>query len=124
MSNVQLFKNFTAGGAIAAFRCVRLSAAETVVQATAATDAIIGVVQDVAPASGERVDVAVSGIAFAEAQGAVGLGDLVTAQGVGRVQTASPAAGVNNRVIGVALEASTATGDIIRILLSPGSVQG
>ncbi|MBX9702379.1 MAG: DUF2190 family protein [Acetobacteraceae bacterium] len=124
MSNVLLLKNFTAGGAIAAFRCVRLSAAETVVQATAATDAVIGVVQELPVVLGERVDVAVSGIAFAEAQGTIALGDLLTAQGVGRVQPAAPAAGVNNRIIGIALEASTATGDIIRILLTPGSVQG
>lgn len=124
MSNVQLFKNFTADAAIAAYRVVRLSAAETVVQAAAATEALIGVVQDVAPASGERVDVALEGIAFAEAAAGVALGDLLIATSVGRVVTAAPAAGVNNRTIGIALEASSAVGDVIRILISPGSVQG
>ena len=39
-------------------------------------------------------------------------------------EAAAPAAGVNNRVVGVALDAAVAAGDQIRVLLSPGSVQG
>ena len=41
-----------------------------------------------------------------------------------RIFRLAPAAGVNNRVIGVALEAATAAGDVIRVLLEPGVMQG
>lgn len=124
MSNPVLVRNYTAGAAITAFRCVKFSAAETVVQSAAVTDATIGVIQDVAPASGERVDVVHIGIAWAEAQGSIALGDLLASHSTGRVTTAAPAAGVNNRIIGMAVEAAAATGDVIRILLIPGSLQG
>lgn len=124
MSNVSLFKNLTAGTGIAAFRLVKLSAAETVVPAAAATDSLIGVNGDVAPATGERCDVALAGIAFVEAGAAVALGAMVTSDAVGRGVTAAPAAGSNVRVIGVALDAATAAGDVIRVMLSAGVMQG
>ena len=124
MSNVSLFKNFTAGAAIAAFRLVKLSALDTVVPAAAATDSLIGVNGDVAPALGERCDVALTGIAFVEAGAAVALGAMVTSDALGRVVTAAPAAGSNVRVIGFALEASAAAGDVIRVVLEAGVMQG
>ncbi|WP_439547850.1 hypothetical protein [Falsiroseomonas sp.] len=124
MSNPELIKNFTAGGAIAAYRLVRLSAADTVVQAAAATEPLIGATMDVAPVSGERTDVVINGIALVEAGGAVALTNLVTSDATGRAVAAAPATGVNNRIIGVPLEAAVAAGDIIRVLLSPGSLQG
>lgn len=124
MSNVLLFKNLTAGAAIAAFRLVKLSAAETVVPAAAATDNVIGVNADVAPALGERCDVALMGIAFVEAGAAVALGAMVTSDASGRAVAAAPAAGSNVRVVGVALEAATAAGDVIRVLLEAGVMQG
>ncbi len=124
MSNPELIKNFTAGGAIAAYRFVRLSAADTVVQAAAATEAIIGATMDVAPASGERTDVVVNGIALVEAGAAIALTALVTADASGRAVAAAPATGVNNRIAGIPLETAAAAGDIIRVLLSPGSLQG
>lgn len=124
MSNPQLIKNYTAGAAIAAATIVRLSAAETVVAASAATDAIIGVTGDVNPVAGERVDVTMEGIVFCVAGAAVALGALLTSDASGRAVTAAPATGVNNRVIGFAIESAVAAGDIIRVMLSPGSIQG
>ena len=124
MSNVQLFKNFTAGGAIAAFRIVRFSAADTVVQAGAATDALVGVCNEVAPASGERCDIAMEGIAYVEAGAAIALTALLTADASGRAVAAAPAAGVNNRIIGYPLETAAAAGDVIRMFIQPGSFQG
>lgn len=124
MSNVQLFKNFTAGGAIAAYTIVKFSAAETVVAAAAVSDLLIGVSHDIAAASGERVDVALDGVAYVVAGAAVALGAQLTSDASGRAVTAAPAAGTNNRVIGVALEAAAAAGDVIRVLLSPSTVQG
>lgn len=124
MSNPLLLKNFTAGAAINAYRICKFSAAETVTLAAAATDSLIGVNNDVAPVLGERCDVVMLGIAFVEAGAAIALGAMVTSDAVGRAVTAAPAAGVNNRVIGLALEAASASGDIIRVLLEPGVIQG
>lgn len=124
MSNPILMKAFTAGGAISPYRLVKFSAAETVVASAAAGDFHVGVNTDLAIASGERVEVSVQGIAFVEAGAAIVIGTLLTADASGRGITAAPAAGVNNRHIGIALEAASAAGDIIRVLLSPGSVQG
>ena len=124
MSNVILQKNMTAGADINAYRIVKFSAAETVVLAAAATDNLVGVNTDVSPALNERCDIAFMGIAFVEAGAAIAQGVMVTADSVGRGVTAAPAAGVNNRVIGYALEAATAAGDVIRVLLEPGVMQG
>ena len=77
-----------------------------------------------AKALGERCDVALTGIAFVEAGAAVALGAMVTSDALGRVVTAAPAAGSNVRVIGFALEASAAAGDVIRVVLEAGVMQG
>jgi hypothetical protein len=124
VSNPILQKNFTAGGAIAAYRIVRMSAADTVVQASAATDALVGIQNEVAPASGERTDIIMVGMAFIEAGAAFALGALLTADAQGRGITAAPGAGVNNRIIGVAIDAAVAAGDIVRVQISQCSLQG
>lgn len=125
MSNVLLRKNFQAAAAIAAYTLVKHSGADDqVVAAAAATDNIIGATEDVAPASGERTDVALVGIAYVTAGAAITRGALLTSDASGRVVTAAPAAGANNRIVGTAMEAATAAGDVIRVLLNPGSFQG
>ena len=124
MSNLILAKAFTAAAAIAPYRIVRLASADTVEQAAAVANALIGVNTDLTIAANERVEVMVQGIAWVEAGAAIALGVLVTTDSVGRGVTAAPAAGVNNRHIGIALDAAVAAGDQIRVLLSPGSVQG
>ena len=124
MSNPILMKAFTAGGAISPYRIVRIASADTVEQAAAVANMMIGVNTDLAIVANERVEVAVQGIAFVEAGAAIAIGVLVTTDASGRGVTAAPAAGVNNRHIGIALDAAVAAGDIIRVLLSPGSVQG
>jgi hypothetical protein len=124
MSNPTLQKNWTAGAAITAYTIVKFSAAETVVAAAAATDSLVGVTNEVAPAIAERCDVIVEGIAFVTAGAACALGALMTSDASGRAVAAAPAAGVNNRVLGTALDAATAAGDVIRVLLQQGSIQG
>jgi hypothetical protein len=124
VSNLILAKAFTAGGAINPYRIVRFSAAETVIQAAAATESMFGVNTDLTIVSGERVEVMTHGIAWVEAGAAVALGAPVTADSLGRGVTAAPAAGVNNRIIGFALDAAVAAGDQIRVSLSPGLMQG
>ncbi len=124
MSNLILAKAFTAAAAIAPYRIVRLASADTVEQAAAVANALIGVNTDLTIAANERVEVMVQGIAWVEAGAAISIGSLVTTDSVGRGVAAAPAAGVNNRHIGIALDAAVAAGDQIRVLLSPGQVQG
>jgi GNAT superfamily N-acetyltransferase len=119
-----MFKAFTAGGAIAPYRIVRITSADNVEQAAAVSHTLIGVNSDLAIASGERVEVMTHGIAYVEAGAAVAVGVFVSTDSQGRGIAAAPAAGANQRVIGVALEAASAAGDVIRVLLSQGQIQG
>ncbi len=127
--NKGLTKAFNAGGAIASYTIVKFGADDdTVVAAAAATDSLIGAVALVAPpgsnaATGDRVDVQLEGIADIKAGGNITRGGLVTSDASGQVVAAAPGAGVNNRIIGTAL-ASAVSGDIIPVLIRPGSVQG
>jgi len=124
MSNALLFKNYTAAMAIPAYRICKFSALDTVTLGTAATDSLIGVNADVAPAIGERCDLVRQGIAFIEAGAAIAQGAPVTSDATGRAVTAAPGAGVNNRLIGFADEAASAAGDVIRVLVELGVMQG
>lgn len=120
-----MIKNYIADGAIAHRRLVRFSSADgRVVQAAAATDAIIGVADCPGGAvAGERVDVVRSGLAEVEFGGAVTRGGLVTADAAGKAVAVAPAAGANVRTIGVAEETS-ASGDLAPVLILAGSHQG
>ncbi len=125
MSNILLSKSFQAGAAIAAYTLVKHSSADDVaIAAAAATDLVIGATQDVAPASGERVDVALVGITYITAGAAITRGARLMSDSSGRVITAAASAGSNVYTIGVALESAAAAGDIIRVHLAPGSFQG
>ena len=124
MSNPILLKNYTAAMAIPAYRIVKFSAADTVTLATAATDSLIGVNNDLAPAINERCDVVRQGIAYIEAGAAIAQGAAITSDATGRGVTAAPAAGVNNRIVGFADEAASAAGDVIRVLVELGVMQG
>lgn len=125
MRNQGLVKTFNTGAAVARSRIVKFGADErTVVVGAAATDALIGVSDDVAaPATGEVVDVVLSGVATVEYGGNVTVGALLTSDATGRAVVAAPAAGSNNRVIGVAMVAGV-VGDLGAVLLSPASIQG
>lgn len=122
--NVLLSKNFYADAVIGANLIVKHSAADDrVVQAAAATDKLIGISDNFAPALNERCDVIVHGIGDVICGGAVTRGDPITSDANGKAVTAAPAAGANNRTIGIAM-ASGVAGDIIPVLISPGMVQG
>lgn len=127
MANPLLAVNFIADAAIPNNRLVKFGTGDrNVAVAAAATDSIIGVVNEMPAgiATGERLDVVRVGIAWVEAGAAITRGALITSDAVGRAVTAAPAAGVNNRIIGVADESATAAGDVIRFVIEPGSVQG
>lgn len=125
MANPLLAVNYLAEIAIPINRLVRMGAADrTVTLATSATDAIIGAVNETPIALGERCDVVRMGICFVEAGAAIARGAPITSDGVGRGVTAAPATGINNRIVGFADEAASAAGDVIRMMIEPGSIQG
>jgi len=123
MRNHDFVKGFIAGGTVAARRIVKFGSGDTaVVQAAAATDSLIGV-SDLGAALNESVSVIMGGVAAVEYGGNVTRGQLLTADSNGKAVAAAPAAGVNNRVIGVAM-LSGVSGDIGSVLINPGAFQG
>jgi len=132
-----LIKNYDAAAAVTVRRIVRFDSSSpnpSVQHATAATDSSIGVSTmsgDSQPsgtpgviASGNRVDVILLGITELEAGAAFSAGALLTADSTGRGIVAAPAAGVNNRVVGIALQPASAAGDIVQMCVNPISLQG
>lgn len=126
MSNPTLIKSYVAEAAVLPYRVVKFGTADgQVVQAAAAADASVGIADALGQGTaGSRVDVAVDGIAEAEAGAAVARGALVSVDSSGRVITAAASAGANVRVIGVAMSAAGAAGEIILVSIKPGSFQG
>jgi hypothetical protein len=118
------FKSLTAQGAIGAFLiCKPGTADNTVVLATSSTDLLIGTSDSLDKVAGELVDLDMDAIAEVKLGAAVTRGALLTANATGQAVTAAPAAGVNARVIGVALKSGVA-GDVITYLRGLSSLQG
>lgn len=122
MSTPGLIKAYKAASAVAARRLVALDGNGDVVQASATTDAIIGV-SELGADAGKTCDVIHSDIADVEFGGAVSPGDFVTADADGKAVAAAPASGVNARVAGTAIMDAVA-GDIRPVLLNPTQIQG
>ncbi len=124
MGQLVAVRSFVAEAAISANRVVTFGATDdNVLTAVAVTSTLIGIVEGVSPVLGERVDVVMTGIADLQIGGSVTRGGYITVDAQGRGVAAAPAAGVNNNVIGVALQ-SGVSGDIIPVLISPGRIQG
>lgn len=124
MRNDGLIKTFYADAAIAANTIVKAGSADNkCAQSTAVADKIIGVSDLAAGAAGDRVDVIMSGIAQIKYGGTIARGDLLTVNASGQAVTAAPAAGTNNRIIGVAME-SGVSGDLGSVMVQLGTTQG
>lgn len=125
MRNELLNKNYTAEGAIPAYRIVKFGAADGgVLLAAAGTDKLVGVNDRIAfTVAGDRGDVVRLGIAEVEYGGNVAAGDPLTSDAQGRAVVAAPAAGANVRVIGFA-EVAGVLGDIGSLFISPCVMQG
>lgn len=121
MTQMVLNTNHYAGAAIAAFKIVKWSDADSkVVAAAAATDKLIGVNESLDVAEGERIDVCRIGIAAVLYGGTVTRGDKLTADSQGRAVRST-----NNgdQVIGTA-EVSGVVGDIGSVLIVPATMGG
>lgn len=89
----------------------------------ASTDCLVGVFQHATTSAGDEVRVMFTGISLVKAGGSITRGQPITSDASGQGVAASPAAGVNAYIIGMAL-ASAASGDLFPVLLSPGRIQG
>ena len=120
------YQSFVAEAAGLPYRIVKLGTSDgNVVQAAAATDAAIGVADNLGQnTAGSRVDVAKSGPVEVEAGAAITRGALLMSDASCRAIPAAAAAGSNVRTVGYALVSAAAAGEIITAELSMGSFQG
>lgn len=120
MSQVLFYQAKNAGGAVAAYRIVKPAGGGKFVQAAAAADLLVGVSGRVpAEADGDRVEIAVVGIADVEYGGAVNPGQPVTSDADGK----AVAAAANNRTVGICLlDATAADGVVGPLLIAQGTV--
>ncbi len=96
---------------------------DTLSQATASTEELVGVLQHTTAAANDEVRVMLDGISRVVLGGTVTRGNYITSDANGKGVAAAPAAGVNAYVIGQAL-ASGVAGDIIPMRIMPGRIQG
>lgn len=125
MANPVFIKAMNAEAAIAAFRIVKIGAADGgVIQGAAAADVLLGVSDELGQATAaDRVDVILTGIADVLYGGTVARGARLTSDATGRAVAAAPAVGVNNGIIGIAL-VSGVLGDVGSVLITPSVLQG
>lgn len=91
--------------------------------ASAATDLLVGTNDSLAKDAGELIDYPTSGTGEVKLGGNVTRGQPITADAASKGVYANPAAGVNNRIIGYALQSGVAD-DVIDYQIAPGTVQG
>jgi hypothetical protein len=94
--------------------CAASTAGAVKVAVTAATDPILGVLQN-DPASGEAALVAAQGVCWALAEASVTYGSKLTCSSTGRVKATTTD---KDEIVGIALAASSAAGDMVPVLLS------
>jgi hypothetical protein len=127
--NRQLIKPLKATAAISNNLIVKFGAAnDTVSQAAAASDLLIGVTTEVGITAAEitagtYTDVVLEGITEVLAGGTIARGAKITSDANGKAIAAAPAAGTNAQVIGIALN-SAVSGDIFPMLISHSVMQG
>lgn len=116
-SSTRDFERSRAAGeslASAQFYIVQQNASGDIEIGEGATDLLVGVLQN-APASGEQATYRFLGTSKVVASGAISIGDWVTSDASGKATTTTTDKDV---VVGRALQAAAADGDIIEIQLS------
>ena len=110
-----IYSGLTASATLAAKQYYLVKMASTageVIVAAANTDDILGVLQNDAAAD-EPVAIGIGGVLKVSAEASVSVGDWVTSSTTGRAKTTTTDGDV---VIGHAIDASSAAGDIIRVV--------
>lgn len=117
-------RSVLAQAAIAGFLIIKHGTVDnSAALATTAADLLVGTNDSLAKAIGEMVDYPTAGTGQVVLGGNVTRGGAITADAASKGVAAAPAAGVNNRIIGFALQ-SGAANDVIDYQIAPGMVQG
>lgn len=114
-------ESFVAGADLSGgkYKFCQVSADNTVTLATASTHPVLGVIWDIPyNAAGAQVGVMLSGTPMVMASDAISAGAKVTATTGGKAVTAT----AGQEYFGIAIQAATADGDLIQILLTRGQV--
>jgi len=121
----KVIKSFVATVAIGHQLLVKAGASDgQVALATAPADAIIGVSDCPGGAAvGDRIDIVLFGETEAQVGGTIPFGTFFTAGAGGKAVAAAPAAAANARIGGLQI-ASAVSGDIARVFVNPGQIQG
>jgi hypothetical protein len=110
-----VFSGFTASATLAAkqyYLVKQASTAGEVIVGAAATDAILGVLQN-DPAAGEAAAIGWGGVLKVAAEASVSAGNYVTCSSTGRAKASTTD---GNYFLGIAIDASSSAGDIIRVV--------
>ena len=117
-------RSVLAQAAIAAFLIMKHGTADnTAALATASSDLLIGVNEALPKAAGEMADYPTAGTGQVRLGAAVTRGQPITADANSKGIFANPAAGVNARIVGFALQSGVAD-DVIDFEIAAGYVQG
>lgn len=116
---------FTAGGAISQFAAVEFASGK-VTATDAVGDTVFGIAQESADADGDEITVRVQGVSQCLVDGtgtAIAVGDDLMPEGSGSGKLTAHSGTTGDTFAARALEASTADGDIIQVLLYDRQVQ-
>ena len=120
-------KSPVVASAVSKHRVVVATANESEVDAPGGANAssIVGITQESQDTVGDPVPVTTAGIEFVEAASAIDPGDMIRIAGTGgKVETSSPATGVNDFLVGQALGKAGADGDVIPVQIQKSVFQG
>lgn len=116
MALKEVIKTYRGGAAVRPYRLVVCGDDDdTVIEATGGTAPLLGISIELAAEAGERVDIALRGLAETLFGGTVTRGALITSDAEGRAMAAAG----GDHVAGLALT-SAVSGDIGPVLLAPG----
>ncbi len=121
----QFLKSFACGGTVGKFTLVKVNASNQVVECSANTDIPLGIAQR-GGASGDLIEVCLSGPSFAIAGGAITLGtnQLLMPSTSGKLVAYAGGAGTEHSVAEFIHNATASDGDEILVLYRGASIQG
>ena len=100
------------------FYFVKLTAANTINVCSGATDVPCGILQNKPSAAGRPAVVRMFGLSKVSADGAISAGALVGTSADGQADAKTAGTDTTNYVVGVALEAASGAGEIIKVSLN------